>query len=361
MDHKEKSKLVHRLLAGYYKVRLGDVAYYVMSPNAELLYEVADFYDELYEDNKYKDWLTIEQARQHSIREGFWDKDGEKKLEDCEKTIEDKKIKLYETYLTDPNGHKEAADVLVAVRRFQDKLLTTKHSFDHLTLEGYADYHSQCFMFVHLICDADKKPIWTSYRAANQGLLQQIMNKYRESAVNSTSLREISRTEPWRHYWGAQKEGTFIGGVQNDDHRTLILFSKMYDSVYGHPECPSDDIVNNDDMLDGWMALNKRKAEKDKAQKQATTLIPGRIKDSAREVGVVIPHHDGKGRILSKAERDMQAKKIYDLNDTTGKITIKQRESFIKKHGEVSADKLPDTKIELTHQAKEQFKSKLKK
>jgi len=353
---------MYRLLAGYCRIRLNDKTYYIKSPTSGMLYEAAEVYREVYNENVYKDWMRVADARRQAIKQGVWPEDGDKKIKDCDDTIENKKIELYETFLTDPEKHKETKAILSNVKKYQSKLLSQKHAFDHMTLEGYAEHCSQCHLFSQIICGSDKERLWASYETTNTGLLHRIMTEYRARAIDPTTLREISRTEPWRSYWSAEKEGAFADGIENDDQRTLVLYSRMYDSVYSHPECPSDDVVSNNDMLDGWLALNKRKAEKDRKTKEVENILPSHIKDGAREVFIPVSQFNNKGERISKEEQNKRAAKIYNLNDTSGRVAINKREAFIKKQGEniVGADMLPDTKIELTHQAKEQFMQRVK-
>lgn len=334
-----------------------------MSPAPDLLYEVAEVQAQAYEDNLFKEWLTEAEVRAIAMKQGILDPEVEVKLKNCEKTIEDKKIELYETCLTDPVAHKEVKAILGKVKTFQSKLLAQKHAYDHMTLEGNAEYLSQCYLFANLIHDDKKQRLWASYEASDASLLQKVMSEYRSHSLNTEQLREIARTDPWKNLWSAQKQNVFPKGIENDDQRTVVLYSQMYDSIQAHPECPADELVKNDDILDGWLAKNRRKAEQDRMTKQVEDVIPGNIKDGAGEVFVPIKQYEKDGTPISKKDQDKAASQIYGLNDLTGRMTVKQREAFIKRQeqdGEIKADQMPDTKIELTHQAKEQFKSMMR-
>ena len=64
--------MIHRLLAGYCRIKINDDVYYVMSPSVDVLYEAAEFYAEIYEDNIYNRVAEVPacQARQGDQGEG---------------------------------------------------------------------------------------------------------------------------------------------------------------------------------------------------------------------------------------------------------------------------------------------------
>lgn len=362
MDQQSKQKIIYRLIAGFCRLKVNSKLYYIVSPTADILYEAAEFYDEVYQDNLYKEWLSLDEAKQMAIKNGIWSEDGDEKIETCDKTIEEKKVEIYQTYLTNPTASKEARIILKKVREFQNSLLIKKHAYDHLTLEGYSEFQSQCFMFSKIILNSEKKPLWDSYYSSDQSLLNTIINEYKKHGLSGTQIRELAKTEPWRTLWSIHKEHNFTNTILNDDQRTLVLYSRMYDSIYNHPECPADDMVLDDDVIDGWLIVNRKNADKERKAKQATSLIGGNIKENAGEVFVVVPQFDSKGNRISKTEQDKHAKQIYDLNDMTGRATIHQREKFLSTKGDevIKVTELPDVQVELTHLSKEKFKSKFK-
>ena len=72
------------------------------------------------------------------------------------------------------------------------------------------------------------------------------------------------------------------------------------------------------------------------------------IPDSAQEVFVFAPTRE-------------DADKVYDLNDETARMKIKQRNAMIEKLGAVEAKDLPDTRMELRNQQMEEHKNKMRK
>ena len=50
----------------------------------------------------------------------------------------------------------------------------------------------------------------------------------------------------------------------SDDQKSVILYSRMYDSAYESPDRPTDEVIEDNDMFDGWMAKGRREADKER-------------------------------------------------------------------------------------------------
>lgn len=84
-------------------------------------------------------------------------------------------------------------------------------------------------------------------------------------------LREIARGQgsvgsEWRARWKASKDtGTplFSGVVAewNPSQVALSYWFAFYDSVYEHPERPTQKIIENDDLLNKWVEDQAKKVE----------------------------------------------------------------------------------------------------
>lgn len=121
----------------------------------------------------------------------------------------------------------------------------------------------------------------------------------------------------------------------------------MYDNVYEHPESPNPKVIEDDDCLDGWFIVQKRKNEKDKKTKESDDLIRNPKIRNAKEVFLM-------------AENSDEAKSIQDMNDMFVKNTLKQREQMIAEKGHVKETDFNDVKTELFIQANKAVSEKMK-
>jgi hypothetical protein len=105
----------------------------------------------------------------------------------------------------------------------------------------------------------------------------------------------------------------------------------MYDNARQSPEVPPDEVFEDDDAFDGWMAVQRKEAEKNRAKNNADK-ITGQKGD---EIFMV----------TSKDDRD----KVYDLNDYSERMSIKKKLTEVRSAGgeEIREAQLSDVKMRL--------------
>src|SRR5690606_30724708 len=118
----------------------------------------------------------------------------------------------------------------------------------------------------------------------------------------------------------------------NDEQRRLIVWSKMYDSIRESMDAPTENVIQDDDALDGWMLVQKKKREKDRRAEQVESSIKSdRIRNSQD--------------VMIKTWNQEDAEKITELNDEQGNMFRKMRVGQIKKSGSLEAKDMADLKI----------------
>ena len=91
------------------------------------------------------------------------------------------------------------------------------------------------------------------------------------------------------------------------------MYSKMYDNAYQNPDCPPDEVIEDDDMFDGWMISERREREKNKKKKNLDKVT------------------DQKGdEIFVMADSPEDADDIVDVNDYSEKMRLRDRMRQIK-------------------------------
>ena len=111
-------------------------------------------------------------------------------------------------------------------------------------------------------------------------------------------------------------------------------------------ESPPDKVIQDDDLLDGWLILQNRKREKERVEKEMDKKI-GKNK-GAQEVYIM-------------AETTEEAQKVEMLNNAMTKGIKKQRQKMVDKHGEIQEQHLPDAKQRMRNQAYAQSKQARKR
>ena len=114
----------------------------------------------------------------------------------------------------------------------------------------------------------------------------------------------------------------------------------MYDKIYEHPESPSEEIIEDDDALDGWMIYNQQEIKKQKQEKGVDSMMSEKVRNSS-EV------------FLMAGNDKQQAQDILSLNSQIGLDKIKSRFAATKDGKVVQDSELPDVKGEITQKLRE--------
>lgn len=338
--------LIHRIGSGKLYLRYKNEDLVLLSPSSKIKYEAERLYNQIIQDNLYGDWWRKEDILYWLSTVGLWDNSLEKRLKQTEKTIENTKHQLYMNRAV-PTRVKSIKKDLQNHKDTLAKFYERKHSLDYLTLEDFANLQKTEFTIIKTLYYKNGKK-----RVFNNPNINDVDHSYltgilREVAINTISLesyKKIVRSEHWKSLWNCNKSNIFNKSSLelSDEQRTLINISLMYDRIYEHPECPDENVIGDDDMLDGWMIEQKRKAEQQKKENQANSV--SNRHGNAKEVFIV-------------ADKEEVAE-VMSMNSWESQNIIKQRDAVIKNAGEesVSVMSLPDMKMDYLKQMNEKMK-----
>lgn len=92
----------------------------------------------------------------------------------------------------------------------------------------------------------------------------------------------------------------------------------MYDRVYEHTECPDEEVIEDDDALDGWMLWQKKKSLQEKKIKGVDELLGSKGKNSS-EVFLLANNNNEEIQEISELN-DSESLQIYRsrVNKTMG-------------------------------------------
>lgn len=343
--------VLYRITSGYFVSRIGKKDYKICSPTAEAKSKAAELYRSTLEDTRFDLWMSEYEIKQTLIRCKLISPEIDENLPLIEKRIEELKVDLYENAYKFKEREKIQKQLDSVVKK-QDEMLYNRHSLDMLTHKGYANsLKVQCAIALSLKTLDDNPVITNIYDVQKLSFpfVDCLIKEVNRNQISAKEFRKIAREEPWRSYWSISKENIFGASslFLTDEQKYLILMSKMYDNAYAHPECPPDDIIENDDLFDGWMISQRKKREQNRNETFGKDMIHHKH-DKAQEVFVPVASFE-------------EAKKIESLNDATARHVKKQRAEFLKQNkGKHTQSKLPDEKVKLHNEAQRQFKNKLK-
>lgn len=342
MNFQQREFLINRIVSNIDFFYHNSQQYFLRHPSKEVRALSSYVYEEVKADAVYNEWLSEQEATLILHRVYMMDKEVMKSgvkdishiIKNLNKTIDDAKLNLFREFL----HIKKRARYKTELKLIKDKLVhwtNVLHSFDYLTSDGYASMVKVQFLSAMSLCDEAGKPLFhpSEFKDIDFDLINKAIKHLNENRLDTEDYRDLVRNEPWRSYWSARKEDVFgLSAIDlSDDQRALLLYSKMYDSIYNHPECPQDDVVNDDDALDGWLIDNRKKAEREKKVKETDAMLGEKGKNASE--------------ILIPAQSMEHAKSIEDMNDMQGKLVKMERKAIIEKRGVVKEAELPDVKL----------------
>lgn len=365
MNQDRKELLVNRILSGQIRCNKytaqGKDTFIIKSPSNEIKYEASEIYEEALRRASFYEIMNEDRLENYLIRNKLWSPEKQARLEALPKEIDDLKVSLFESINNGEARARHRADLEVK-RKAVEELYIEKHSFDYLTCSGFAAYIKSKFILSNTVFK-NGGPFYVNSDACYDSILSMVA----DARLTETEYREISRTDPWRSYWNLSKNQNLFGfsvSEYSDEQRNLCSWSKMYDSIYESSESPHDSVIEDDDMLDGWMILQRRNREKEQIKKEGNELLSGndKIRNAAEVYVMCKTEYDIWGQPLSNDTRDVatKAKKVDSLNDAYGNMIKKQRLNLLKEKGVINEIDLPDVRLDLMTEMNRMFTSKVR-
>lgn len=263
------------------------------------------------------------------------------------KQIDSIKIELFKSFFN-PHRLKSVKVKLHNAKQSYNKYYTLRHCIDHITIEGFCENLKNQYLLFNSLYLQDNTKISNLYSMEEYDL-EPISREIGIYTIDVAEFRKLARSDIWRTYWSANKDFLFDKPAVEltDEQRTLIAFSKMYDSARESIESPPDPVFDDDDMFDGWMLLQHEKHKDSKKTKQAESGLNDKMA-KAQEMFIVAPNIQ-------------EAIDIHSLNSDKSKSIIKERAAAIQRSAELDVTELPDVKREIQKQSQEMFKQKFRK
>lgn len=341
--------LLHRILNGYLIFYYQQEKYELRRISNTVRYEADILYKDILSDEKYNDWIREENLNNLLINLGLWTTETEKSIQQLEKRIDNLKVELFEN-LMNTTAQKRIRSGLDSTRLGLSRINNIRNEFFSHTLEGYASSIKYEYIICHSLYKNSKRVFEyenQDHNSVSLNYFNNLVGEINKYTINTSDYKQLARSYIWKSFWSAGKNNVFPGSTSEwtDDQRSLVSFSQMYDSIHEHPECPDDKVINDDDMLDGWMIVQKRKIEK--AKKQAA-------------VDSINPNLKNAGEVFLFGRKAEEVEEILSLNSPEAMNRMKEKISYINKVGQADDGSLPDNQrqlaVEMQNMVKQQRK-----
>lgn len=340
MDSKNIEYLIHRILSGKNIFTYDNTQYELHKPSLSLRLQSDLIYRNTYENNLFNDFWLLEDIPSLAIDIGILDYGYKKQLEKIEKNLENEKVELYRNFL-DIAKKKRHKNRIENIKSNYNSLYSSIHYLDYISLEHYCEKIKNEFLIINSLYRSDTKELVFKNQNIEYNLFNNIISEISATIIHIDIYKQIAKNEYWKSLWSNNKFNIIDEPVNewSDEQKTLFNISIMYDKIYEHPECPTDDIIADDDALDGWMILQKRENLKQKQEKGVDTMLSDKVKNSS-EIFLMAPNKD-------------QANSIRELNSEQSLRRLQQKVDFVtSSEGPVKESQLPDVKKQIIEQLK---------
>ncbi len=292
-------------------------------------------YNEVYEDNLYKDFILSEDLKHYLINFKLISPLHDEIVKDNELRLENAKVKLFSEYI-DNKKIKNNKNTISSIRNTLSKLYNDFQSISFLVLEHFAENAKYEFLIKNTLYYYRTDTLVFDQEHIDSVFFNNIVQEISKASIDMSMYKKIARNEYWRNYYTNNKNNLFPYAAiyYSEEQKALLNLSNMYDRIYEHPECPNENIIEDDDALDGWMILQKRQNLKQKKEKGVDNMVSEKIKNS-KEVF-----------FMSGNDKE-QTKDILDLNSSAGLQKIKARTQAVQDNQSVEEHQLADVRQEL--------------
>jgi len=342
MELYKREFLISRIRAGYIPIDLENKRLIIYHPDLDTLLAAQELFIREYEEAVEEELFQDSDVYKLLIDIDLWSEQKEKELNEIiPGHIEYWKIELYRSILKS-NTRETIRKYLKTAKEEYGKLYQIRHSFDHITCFGYASYVKNMFIISECARCKNKRVNWKTFD------LNKVMSLYHENILDSDAIRALARSYPWSGLWPTLKINgkIFENSELTSEQQTLISWSVMYDRIYESPDCPPEEVIEDDDLLDGWLLIQKRQREADKKKHEIENVANKKI-GNADEIYLMV-------------ETPQDSQKVELLNDVRAAQIKQQRLKQIKEKGNVLEQQLADVKFKRAMEIQQAYVNKVK-
>jgi hypothetical protein len=157
---------------------------------------------------------------------------------------------------------------LESVRKRLNYLLSRRYELFWCSSERYVEDIKQRALIFSITHTENEEKYWKNWEDMESDddsiLIYSLIRSFSEiEQLSGKRIRELSRSNAWRHLWGSAKQigDLFNKSIINLDsyQQGMLYWSQVYDNVYESTDCPDDSIIEDDDKLDDWFESQHRK------------------------------------------------------------------------------------------------------
>lgn len=348
MKQHEREFFISLIRSGKIIVKSDKVILEIRPLTFDQILESCQIFNEAFEKAYIDEMMDEEQMHQWMIEHGIWNEEDDEKIQGLRKDIDRLKVEIYNARYNDALKDKIRLYIRAGEKQLSEQL-NKKHLYYQNTCEGYATNEKIQWVLKNTTYIKNTDVL---YDFSDFSIVY-LIDEFQNQTITENKIRELARSDPWRSLWIIHEKGQLklFNNPPNTDltynQKNLVVWSQMYDNINESIDCPSKEVIEDDDMLDGWFILQSKKRETQNAEQEFNKSVKSDKIKNASEVFVMAGNKTQKNRIES-------------MNDINAQNIKKQREALIKSQGSVTQDKFQDEKMKIGNMRAEMYKGRFK-
>lgn len=366
MERNKRNLIISRISMGCVRTQLSHEVVYLGLPTQFHIYVGNEIYEEILNESIAEGVMTDEQILGILAKEGLWSYETDESIDRLRSELDDLKVNTFESRFRLQDYQLYKLRIKKKKQALTD-LLMKKHAFDYASAEGLASLYRLNYLVTSGIRDKIFRPLDVSLDKLSGDDFNRLKESYLSARLDEATIRLLARTEPWRSYWAvSNKSNVFDRPLMEwtEEQQSLVIWSRLYDSIREHTEPPTEDVVNDDDAFDGWLILQGRKNKQEIAKKSADVGFTKNNKiKNAQEVFVMVgtDKNPMTGENIQLAQDLDDARRLDAvMNDDRARAIKRERFATIAAVGEMKVQQFGDIKRDLQMKANEAYRSRMK-
>ena len=335
--------------AGFYNLEVAGQNLRIYTQTVEQELDACDVYVESYDTSFAQGIMTDDQMFDWMIEHEVWSYEDDKAMERLKKDLNKLRVEIYNARNNDNLKERIRAYIRAGEKQLRD-LLGKRYNYYDKTCEGVAGLAKEISIIRACTFKRGSDRLYNFDECSPTSVLQ--ANK--GYTLQEDQIRDLVRNEPWKSVWSIREKANLTlfnneGRELNVNQKNLIIWSSVYDSIQESVDCPADDVIEDDDMLDGWFVYQSEKRKREKAEIEFEQNTNEKIKN-ADEVFVV-----------AGSQRDRE--RIEGMNPVHARMIKKEREALLfhkhkHGHGNTGQGEFRDEKLKMTAASNQQYRGK---
>lgn len=336
MNHHEREFFISLIRSGKTIINYNDIVLEILPLTLDQSLQANIIYQQAFTDSYIDEIMTEYEMEEWMNNNGLWTIREEKQLEAFRNDLEKLKMQIYNMRYE----KKDRENIRKYIRSCEKKILEhvkEKNSYFQNTRESYALSEKISWIIKHSTYKNKKlydfKDISLTY----------IIDEWQNSILSESKIRELAREEPWKSLWSIRSNSQaklFLNENNQEltlNQKHLVIWSQIYDNIQESVECPDENFIKDDDILDGWFLIQTAKRKSERLEREMDNELKNEKIKNSKEVFIVTRDKDNQ-------------KRIDEMNDPISRGIKKQRNEFIAQNKSVNQVDLPDERFELQMQ-----------